>query len=362
MKPRDKVVTAEDIQNSLYFVHAHHPEDSRLVESPPSFREPVYQESSSPLLSQPQSNPIHRKAIPGASVTPSVLAGPKRKPLPGTLTPVEDLQTRQNISAANYLQTSSNLLAPDYAPRRSFDSLQYRSENDRPSLSSRAPSSLPCPSGTSLTLIRRDPASGAQWNVARIDDPQVLDVTSSTLSDPSKKHAGAPLFVEITNPGYSKFLRSEPPNVPSLANGGRISSVVPPNPTNGPRVNVARPSQAMQAKEGNTFCRQVWMEGSRYPNGSFGHRRLDSYDSSAGSPRNSSEYLQYERSSMDSRPAETASFLLRDNQSYGTVQASNKQSTFRGYVFMSPWNGRCEFITGAGGGSLKVSAGLSVAN
>jgi hypothetical protein len=337
MKPRDRVVTAEDIQNSLYFVHVECPDDSRLVE-PPSFREPQYGEQSS--QDQPQSGYTQRKAIPDSSLPSMLPAGPKRKPVPGSPAPVNDFQNRQNIVAPNHTHTSnlsrhnavasntthtsSSLLAPEYPPRRSFDSLQYQAENERP------PSLPPRPSGsiqgTSLTLIRRDPASGAQWNVARIEDPPILDVSSSTLNDSPKKQIGAPLFVEITNPGYSKFLGSED------------------------SAHVAATSR------NKVFRRRLWMEGARNnPNGGFGHRRLESQDSyrSTDSPRNSSEDRR-EGSSIELRRPEPPAFLTRENQSYSTIQVSNRQSTFRGYVFMSPWNGRCEFLTGAGGGSLKV--------
>jgi hypothetical protein len=343
MKPRDRVVTAEDIQNSLYFVHVETPEDSRLVEPIPSWREPQYQEHSSPQVpSQPQGNPVQRKAIPGSSLAPTLPAGPKRKPVPGSLAPATDFQNRQNVDASNYARASSNLVPPEYPPRRSFDSLQYQAENERSSFSSTRSTSVS--SGTSLTLIRRDPASGAQWNVARIEDPPISDVSSSIMNDQPKKQVGAPLFVDITNPGYSKFLRSEPLGMPSSGT---------PDTTGVPQVT--------PAKEGNVFRRRLWMEGARNPNGGFGHQRLDSHESYAsnGSARNSSEDRR-NRSSMDLRRPEAPPFLTRENQSYNSIQVSNRQSTFRGYVFMSPWNGRCEFLTGAGGGSLKVSACCSV--
>ena len=324
MKPRDRVVTAEDIQNSLYFVHVDNPEDSRLVEPPPSFREPQYQEQSSlQNSSQPQGNPVQRKPMHGSSLAPTLPPGPKRKPVPGSLAPVNDFQNRQNVDATNYSQASSNLLTPEYPPRRSFDSLQYQAEHTRPSISPLRPL------GTSLTLIRRDPVSGAQWNVARIEDPPTGVVSSSTLTDQPQRQIGAPLFVEITNPGYSKFLGSESPGI----------------------------AQVTQPKERNVFRRRLWMEGARNPNGNFGHQRLESQESytSTGSGRNSFEDRR-DRSSMDLRRPDAPPFLTRENQSYSTIQVSNRQSTFRGYVFMSPWNGRCEFLTGAGGGSLKVSA------
>ena len=354
MKPRDRVVTAEDIQTSLYFVHVDQPEDSRLVEPPPSFREPQYQEQSSPQVSgQPQGNPVQRKAIPGSSLAPT-LPGPKRKPVPGLLAPASNFPNRQDVAGPNYTQTSSNLLTPDYPPRRSFDSLQYQAENERPSFPS------PKPSGTSLTLIRRDPASGAQWNVARIEDPQIPDVSSSYLNEQPKKQIGAPMFIEITNPGYSKFLRSEALGMSSSGNPESNMSVASAKLIADSRGNATGGSQAPQAKEGNVFRRRLWMEGARTPNGGFGHRRLDSQDSfnSTESPRNSSEDRR-DRPSTDLRRSEAPPFLTRENQSYSTIQVSNRQSTFRGYVFMSPWNGRCEFLTGAGGGSLRVSTRCS---
>ncbi|TKA73115.1 hypothetical protein B0A49_03411 [Cryomyces minteri] len=59
---------------------------------------------------------------------------------------------------------------------------------------------------TSLTLIRRDPTSGAQWNVAKIRDPPVLDVSSESTKSQRLKRAGAPLFIDVYNPGYTKFI------------------------------------------------------------------------------------------------------------------------------------------------------------
>lgn len=325
MKPRDKVVTAEDIQNSLYFVHFEQPEDVQLIDPP----RPTSRPNSA-------NGPIQRKPVEA-----------KRKPVPGTLIPT-DRPNAMHVSAANQQQTPTPLLGPDYVPRQSIQGDRYDDEN-RPPLP-RRPSPHPVASGTSLTLIRRDPASGAQWNVARIQDPTVPDVSSSTSNDPTaKRKLGAPVYLEITNPGYSKFLHAQPP--PLLSRNTNASNTAHSSAQSSP---FAGPVGA-ESGDG-VFRRRLWMEGAKYQSSEFGHRRLKSSDSGmlGGSPRSSSEVSQYGRSSMDARPPLTPPFLAQASQSYNGTQGSEKHSNFRGYVFTSPWDGRCEFITGSGGGSLKV--------
>lgn len=353
MKPRDRVVTAEDIQNSLYFVHVDHPEDFRFVEPPPSFREPQYQQQAPLQENQPPSQPIPRKAIPGASAPlgPDASVTPKRKAIPGSIPPNISFQSRQNTHATSHPGTS-HLQTPNHGLWRSVDSPQNRADDSRPLSPSTNPASAP--PGTSLTLIRRDPASGAQWNVARIEDPPVLDVSSTNSNGKPKKQAGAPLFVEITNPGYSKFLGTEPLGMPPAGNPDDGLSAAPVNHGDMPGDDGAF-TKTQPVAQNHTFRRRLWMEGSQFTDSGFGHKRLGSHDSRASveSPRNSSEGWQRNGSSTDLLRPEAPAFPTREHQSYSTIQVSNRQSTFRGYVFMSPWNGRCEFITGAGGGSLK---------
>jgi len=350
MKPREKVVTAEDIQNSLYFVHVEQPEDVQLVQSP-SFQEPQYIDQRPPSSDGLHASAVHRKPV--SNPTPGLPNAPKRKPVPGTLEPVHGFENMQNINAMNTHPSSSGLLAPGYTPRRSFET-QYQEE--RRSLSSpRTPFGQAFPSGTYLTLIRRDPASGAQWNVARIEDPPVLDISSSGTNDaPIKRKTGAPIYIEVTNPGYSKFIHTESPMMPPLLSRGTDASSISRRSVQDHQINDANaPGEVVDPNEDGTFRRRLWMEGAKNFNGGFGHQRLNSYDSnmSGGSPRNS-----YEGARRDPFGVATPPFLTKENQPYSTIQVSEKQSTFRGYVFMSPWNGRCEFITGTGGSSLKVSS------
>ncbi|KAF1963291.1 hypothetical protein CC80DRAFT_1957 [Byssothecium circinans] len=345
MKPREKVVTAEDIQNSLYYIHADHPEDERFMVNATSFREPNCSNQPPVPPAHSQAPQIQRKAVPNAP------GGglPRRKPVPGMLAPVDGFENRHNVAAADYTRSSLDHLRPDYTPRRSFDSVQRQNENARPSLPARGRTEQPHASSASLTLIRRDPASGVQWNIAHIEDPPTLDVASSTLvSAPANRPIGAPLYIDITNPGYSKFLHAAPEKLPPSQAQSHDELFLNPNDTAlGPQTQA--PS-SYEERSPSTFHRRLWMEGARDPSGGFGHRRLNSYDSNTSSARSSIEGMQ--RSSADLRPA-AVSYLSRENQSYSTIQVSEKQTSFRGYVFMSPWNGRCEFSTGAGGGSLK---------
>jgi hypothetical protein len=329
MKPRQKVVTAEDITSSLYFLHVEQPEDANLVAAP-QFQEPNYQEERNATTNMPSAPVVQRKAVPGATGPPA------RKPVSSTLTPIDNFGSRQNMSAGDYSQ-KAGMLAPDSNMRRSFDSTLYQRENHRPVYPTNPSFERSRPTGTSLTLIRRDPASGAQWNVARIEDPSIVDVSS--LNEPgSKKKIGAPMYIDVTNPGYSKFLQTE-------------------NSRATPQPQYCTPQPEDQTIDSqNIFRRRLWMEGSQYTNGGFGHRKNSSYDFSTGRPGSRGSYdARTDRPSFENRPAPPPPFLTHNDQSYSTIQVSDRQTSFRGYVFTSPWNGRCEFITGGGGGSLKVS-------
>ena len=101
----------------------------------------------------------------------------------------------------------------------------------------------------------------------------------------------------------------------------------------------------------NTFRRRVWMEGSQHGGGSFGHQKNNSNDYFTGRPSSRGSYS----GQAETHPPQTPPFLSREDQTYGSIQVSDKHTSFRGYVFSSPWDGRCEFVTGVGGGSLKVT-------
>ncbi|EMD97165.1 hypothetical protein COCC4DRAFT_72868 [Bipolaris maydis ATCC 48331] len=344
MKPREKVVTAEDIQSSLYYVHVNQPEDAYLVD-PPELRGPdaVGQNPSSVPL-------VPRKAVPGTSNA----VPPMRKPVPGTLAPIDNYSNSHNISAGNFSQRPG-VLASDYSsPRRSFDSTQHQQENEKPPPLPRRRSENPPREPPSLTLIRRDPASGAQWNVARIEDPPIVEISSSALRDPTnKKRSGAPMYIQVFNPGYSKFLHSDSSDKSQPPLVSRDSGFSTQSWQKGHSGTVESQASGQVASD-NVFRRRIWLEGSQHLGHAFGHRKNSSYDANYARPSSKGSYTgQAERPSMDLRSPFSPSFQAHDDQAHGNIQVSERQTSFRGYVFTSPWNGRCEFVTGVGGGSLK---------
>ncbi|KAJ5564767.1 hypothetical protein N7513_001009 [Penicillium frequentans] len=143
--------------------------------------------------------------------------------------------------------------------------------------------------GFRLTLIRRDPASGTQWNVA-------------TISTPHMDHNA--IEIEIATPGYNRFAgTNEPLSLASLAanlprgmmrNSG--SSIPIP-----PSMSVDKPTEQQQQQP------------------SFGPRK-------------------FHRQLCVSKPFED------------TVNSELKSGY---YVFNSPWNGTCTFASSVNGRSLK---------
>jgi hypothetical protein len=350
MKPRQKVVTAEDITSSLYFLHVEQPEDANLV-APIEAQESHIMGSYPAAPNVPPIPTVQRKALPGASIMP-----PVRKPLSGVLAPINDFGDGQNMMAGKRSH-QPEIMAPDYNVGHSFDAHKHQRENQPLAPSSHRSMQTPRQAGTSLMLIRRDPTSGAQWNVARIEDPPAFDVSSSNLNERgTKRSIGAPMYIDVTNPGYSKFLHS--------GDTSHINSATDPNDLHVQSLPIRRaPLTQMPAPSAdgrtipspNIFRRRLWMEGSQYTGASFGYRKNSSYDFNSRRPVSRDSYdARADRSLGDTMPAPPPAFLSRDDQAYSTIQVSDRQTSFRGYVFTSPWNGRCEFVTGAGGGSLKV--------
>lgn len=169
----------------------------------------------------------------------------------------------------------------------------------------------------SLTLIRRDPASNEQWNVATIHDPPVQEVSSTTLLTPGAarrtKKGGAPVYLDITNTGYRHFIDSDSRSDSRTSTSTSNSSDSEPPP------------------EG-TFRRRLYMPGSRFADHSYGHRKLKSLDDSA------------------SRDDEMRRSMRQRTLSDLTASIDKRSKS---YSFTSPWDGHCEFSTGAAGKSLK---------
>ncbi|EMC95594.1 hypothetical protein BAUCODRAFT_494959 [Baudoinia panamericana UAMH 10762] len=335
LKPRDKIVSAEDVHSSLYYLHINledeqqapeprRPSSSRsdvagsstTTEDPNTIRRrPLHApQSSSPyspsFLSQDEDQPPFQKPRP---LSQASIQHIPRKPL---LRDITNEQTPPLVPP--HVNLPSILPRPRPLPTPPDDRTMYLLTVERPATDNNDASTSTL---GSLTLIRRDPASGAQWNVACIYDPPIHEVTSTALLSPGSaanktKRSGAPLYLDITNPGYSQFI-STPDRSASRTSTSTRSS------TTSDDASVTAPT--------GTFRRRLYLPGSRYGEHGYGHRKVGSDEHPAPSRR------ERTLSDLTGRRRETPT--------------SDKRS--KNYTFASPWDGQCEFSTTATGKALK---------
>lgn len=172
-----------------------------------------------------------------------------------------------------------------------------------------------------VTLIRRDPSYGSQWNVGTISNHE-----SASLGDDSS------IDVEISTPAYKQLAReSEQPlsladlgiNFPSTTHNKSNSSLPVPQALS---EQISRKSSA--APVPLTFTRKV----SLLPAYRHHHRFSSSNDSNDPTSR--------DRSPIKSPTAKTKGV----------------------YTFTSPWNGTCAFSMGVNGRSLKCKHTIAEAS
>jgi hypothetical protein len=403
LKPKEKVVSAEDITSSLYYLHVDQPEDANMLQETSDAHESAEESVHQETAGARQASSITRKPVPPARPSadgrnqpfdiprkpPSndpVTANPPRKPLGARpLVPRKDAEHRHNMAASiSALRPDDHNFQKDSYSRRSFEDtsrthnenidprgLQFRNpflaDGQRPGaqLSSTPPYahapgiqsgssvsftdlhealSAANPS-VSLTLIRRDPGSGAQWNVAKIRYGSSSDAASA--SHRGTKLPGAPIYLEILTPGYSKFLYDdEPPALVSRNSGLSATSV---DSVGTSRSGIGRTSRQTGPR---LFSRRLWMEGSGRLSNSFSWDRKGSKDSCplSSEPKRSGDFGMPK--SYDLEPEDY--FANSGEEGHG----DHGRSKFRGYVFTSPWGGRCEFTTGHTGKTLKVSSSV----
>lgn len=158
----------------------------------------------------------------------------------------------------------------------------------------------------SVTLIRRDPVSGGQWNVGRIatelPEPGHSRITSERLG----KSRGTRVLLEILTCGYDKF---KPENSKSQDPPSQHSTYLP-------------------------FQRILSLDPFK-PQSQDPSPRRTNFRSSIDVHQRSSKVQT--PTSITSLPPPPPPIL----------------SSSRPYTFASPWNGSCEFATGIAGRSLK---------
>lgn len=191
LKPRDRVVNAQDVQSSLYFIHHDNPGDL-LLDQHDGASSPQSEDAAPPPLPKRPVAVINRRPLPTPPASPCDEQGP-----------APALPPRDRWSHV----PARKPVVPQRSPNRS--SVTNLDLDGTHSINTRSSSPVAEPKSSKLTLIRRDPSSGEQWNVAKIRDPPIDEVSSTDHREDYSmsakvKNAGAPLYLEVDTPGYSK--------------------------------------------------------------------------------------------------------------------------------------------------------------
>ncbi|CAI7580217.1 unnamed protein product [Penicillium crustosum] len=217
----------------------------------------------------------------------------------------EQLQTRgenwkekyeakyEALSAGRHSLDSSR---PHFRPRSSHNRTEspLGSPRQSPNRHRNAHGNPPSNAGFHITLIRRDPTSGTQWNVATISTPRMDRNT---------------VDIEISTPGYNRFAGSnEMPSLSSVA--GNIPTGIGRLPTSAIAQSLATEQQKQQPTGPRKFHRQLCVSKP--------------FDDSVAA---------------DGSNSHTPDVLSKLKSGY--------------YVFTSPWNGTCTFTNSVNGRSLK---------
>ncbi|TVY34251.1 hypothetical protein LOCC1_G007125 [Lachnellula occidentalis] len=363
LRPLRKNVTAEDIAASLYYLHLNTEDDLRFLEDDDAA---IPEETQS--LAASLQKPLPRKPLPESARSSLDVVNPPTKPstalsnrdgtsvgLTGnhpTATeakqsiPRRPLGPRPQQPERNFerkpLPNSENTPLVTFQeqtlhPRVSKESMSsYKSQD--PAFENAGKPRQSSYDAFSITIIRRDPSSGAQWNVGTVSGRPTLDDGNdrqAKSSSPSRK----PYFdmsIQLTSPGYTYFRNSQP--VGSLGDFTKMrgQSSTP----NAIRDNLD--ASKSQTQPSQSFDREIHMEGS-----SSWTRQHKSRGSDASSKQGA-------RGRSHSGSSFTEALA---NTSLGPGGDPNNSQS-KGYVFYSPWNGRCKFSTGSAGRTLRCKHSL----
>ncbi|KAL0940123.1 oxidoreductase-like protein [Colletotrichum truncatum] len=224
-----------------------------------------------------------------------------------------------------------------------------------------------------LSIIRRDPSTGNQWNIGRVSSHQLEDsgeeyeyfsFDSAGLSAHERRRANAPqppINIRLESSGYAKF-RHMP--LRQSIDMPRTSTSTPPFANSEDALNWHQQQQQQQHPAEGGFTRQVvmaytksWTTNIRekFNNSRSRSESIDeAYGTSPGagagigapptrSNRHSRQLSTHSTGSMSSNASDSGPIITQPGHGLRP----------RGYVFVSPWDGRCEFRTGNAGRSVK---------
>lgn len=238
-----------------------------------------------------------------------------------------------------------------------------------------------------LTIIRRDPTSGHQWNIGKVSSFQsniMLDAPASPDGpQPVQYPRGYPVInVHIETSGYARF-RGFPATLPALPNMDSrpgSSSSLTKQMKDLAAATLAGDAAAKGAEEG--FSRQVVMAyGKTWTHnlkGAFKKRERAATTTSTNfkvddeplAPPRASFQRQHKRNGSGTSTGSNGSVGSSGSASgfnFGGTKSPGSDARDpeklitqpgpgvkpKGYMFVSPWDGHCEFRTSSSGRSLK---------
>jgi hypothetical protein len=187
-----------------------------------------------------------------------------------------------------------------------------------------------------LTLIRRDPGTGHQWNVGQIssyqlgqppeesggpEDDQAHYFPHQPPSPTRPRLSDSPIDIRIETSGYAKFRNraaGRPTDLQSL-------------------VALAKAQEASNLTLGGMFARRVTMAYTKSWTSNLREKFTQARNRHARS--------------ISAPSTESLDFDPHSDSSSGSGPGPGMKP--RGYTFASPWDGRCEFRTGNAGRSLR---------
>ncbi|KAI5864048.1 hypothetical protein GGS23DRAFT_562691 [Durotheca rogersii] len=209
----------------------------------------------------------------------------------------------------------------------------------------------------SLTLIRRDPSSGQQWNVGKVASLRQENPDSLTNDEKYHQALCPSVVVHLEASGYAKF-RGMPTNPNTDMRDLReirASLDLRPGSASSSATRLQMLESLGPQTGSNAFERQVVMAYSK----SFAanlrdkfhqHRRHRS-STDEDQPGSPTPHHQYHDRSGSTASAGSFGGDLDGEAPVSTQPALGLKP--RGYMFYSPWGGRCQFLTGNAGRSLK---------
>ncbi|KAK6821822.1 hypothetical protein PG987_014647 [Apiospora arundinis] len=209
----------------------------------------------------------------------------------------------------------------------------------------------------SLTIIRRDPSTGQQWNIGQVASYQ-LEHPEMFVED---RHIPSPsINIHLEAAGYNKF-RGMPMSLANFDIGalrgsldamrpGSASSKQVPSIHN-LSINNAMEPPASKAAAFHGFERQVKMAygPSWTANIRNAFRRLDSKDGDL--PTSPGKTFGHSRDTSATSVGSYGGDF--DGGEAPIITTPGQGLKPRGYMFMSPWHGKCEFRTTSGGRGLQ---------